>query len=174
MTLLTAADVETYTQGRLVDDDRTEMLLNAALAAARRYCGWHVTPSRSDTLTVDGSGGAVLLLPTMRLTDITAVTENGVDLDVDTINFAPRGVVWKTSNLNRRWCRDSITFEVVHGFDDVPDFNMAVLTAVERGSFGAAREVIGPFQYTTTGAVNSTFSEAEKAVLDLYRLEPVS
>ena len=52
--------------------------------------------------------------------------------------------------------------------------NMAVLTAVERGSFGAAREVIGPFQYTTTGAVNSTFSEAEKAVLDLYRLEPVS
>lgn len=176
MTLPTAADVETFTQGRLVDDDRTDMLLTAALAAARRYCGWHVTPERSDTLTVDGSGKTLLMLPTMRLTAVTSVTENGVELDLATIGWAVRGVMWKTSNLNRMWCphTDGVTAAVTHGFDDVPDFNMAVITAVDRGSFGAAREVIGPFQYSVSEGTNSAFSPQEKAVLDLYRLEPVS
>jgi hypothetical protein len=37
--------VEAFTEGRLNRDDaETQRQLDAALAAARGYCGWHVTP----------------------------------------------------------------------------------------------------------------------------------
>jgi hypothetical protein len=58
---LTTADVEQYTQGRLPagtlpgsPNPETLRLLNAALGAVRRYCGWRVTPVGVDTVTIDG------------------------------------------------------------------------------------------------------------------------
>jgi hypothetical protein len=169
---LDAGVVSTYTEGRLADDDRTELLLEAALAAARRYCGWHVTPSRQDTITVDGNGRGLLLLPTMHMTALTSLTEDGDTVDLSTVSWAARGVIVRNRPFTYKLA--GITAVITHGYDDAPDWEMAVLSAVDRGSFGAAREVIGPFQYSVSEGTNSAFSPQEKAVLDLYRLEPVT
>jgi hypothetical protein len=146
--------------------------LAAAIAAAQRYCGWHVTPSREDTFVLDGQGRGLLMLPTMHMTGLTSLTVDGVAVDLSTVSWAARGVIVRNQPFNYKL--GGITAVITHGYDDVPDWELAVLSAVDRGSFGAVKEVIGPFQYTVPEGVNSAFSPQEKAVLDLYRLEPVT
>lgn len=166
---LTAAAVEQYTQGRLISGEaETARLLAEGLSAARRYCGWHVTPEREDVLTLDGPGGRLLRLPTLRLVELTGVTEDGVVLDVAELYVSPLGMV------SKRWggCWSSnfgaITVTMTHGFADAPDFYGAVLSAVDRASLapaGGRLRAVGPFQYETA----STADERDR--LDLYRLE---
>jgi hypothetical protein len=97
MAELTPADVETYTAGRLsAADPLTQLRLDAALAAARRYCGWHVTPViEDDDILMDGPAGALLNLPTLRLVELTAMTEQGVDVDLDFVHASQLGLVRK-------------------------------------------------------------------------------
>ena len=40
----------------------------AAQAAVRAYCGWHIAPSLSETLVLDGTGARAFILPTLHLT----------------------------------------------------------------------------------------------------------
>ena len=44
--------------------------VRAAQGAVRRYCGWHVAPSITETLRLDGYGGRVLTLPSKHITAI--------------------------------------------------------------------------------------------------------
>lgn len=178
MAELTALAVENYTQGRLHRDDaETARLLAAALGAARRYCGWHVTPLKTaDPITMDGPGSRLLVLPTLRLTAITELSEDGVVLDVDVdIEWSARGLVRKTSR--GWWCEKfgGITAKITHGYDDAPDWQAAVLSLVDRWSdlpAGGGATVIGPFQYPTREAAGEAFTATERYILDLYALEP--
>jgi hypothetical protein len=170
MAELTAADVEQYTQGRLVQGDaETIRLLAERLAAARRYCGWHVTPIREDDeLTLDGPGGWLLRLPTLRLVELVEVTENGVAIDVDDLYVSPLGMATKKSGACWAGNLGAITVTMTHGFDAAPDFDGAVLSSIDRSSFvssGGRPRVVGPFQYETDG------TDSECAILDLYRIE---
>lgn len=169
----TAADAAAYSQGRLAEaDSRTALLLAGALAAARAYCGWHVIPEVEETVTVDGPGAPLLVLPTLRLVELVELSEDGVDLDLTAIEWSSRGLVRKPGC--GRWTAKyrGITTKIRHGFASAPDFNAAVLAAVERVGCGGG-ETVGPFKFPDAGSASagSTFSAAEKAILDLYRLE---
>jgi len=185
--------VEAFTQGRLDrDDPDTARQLDAALAAARNYCGWHVAPVLTDVqITIDGPGGPMLALPTQNLTALTAIVEDGHTLDVNYLAWSARGMVLKKRPYAfpvsafpyqfRPWnfwteCFQGITATISHGFASAPDFDAAVLSAIERGGFAAGSGVqlrsIGPFQYDTSGLTGGAiFSSAELAVLDKYALE---
>lgn len=172
--------VEAFTQGRLNrDDEETERQLEAALAAARNYCRWHVTPALSaQSITLDGPGTSVLVLPTLKLTAVDAVTEDGTELDTDTLEWSSRGLLAKASGLAWTSKLGGITVTIDHGYDAAPDFESVVLAAIDRGAFSTSGDgqpkVIGPFQYDTTNTVTvgSVWSDAERAVLDRYALEP--
>lgn len=58
MAELSPTDLETYTQGRLsAVDPNTATHLDRALATARNYCRWHVTPVETNVvMTLDGPG----------------------------------------------------------------------------------------------------------------------
>lgn len=166
MAELTPGDVEAYTQGRLDRDDaETARCLAAALSAARRYCGWNVTEVVDDEVTLDGPAGSLLVLPTLHLTQLVSVVEDGVTLNLDDLYTSSRGLVRKRSGGT--WSRHfgAITVVMTHGYADAPDFNAAILSAVDRISMGGAPRVIGPFQYETDGTAD------ELTVLDRYRLE---
>lgn len=98
----------------------------AALAAARRYCGWVVAPSTSEDAIIDGPGGRMLSLRTLHLNTITAVIEDDVVLDVADLRWSATGAVFKKDG--RRWsCNPgAITVTMEHGYDDAPDFDAAV------------------------------------------------
>lgn len=128
---LTAADLETYTGGRLdASDSTTQDLVTAALAAARRYCGWSVSPVVSTPLVVDGPGGRVLSLPTRNLLAVTAVSEHGVALDVTKLDVSRRkGTVVKHPCGHWSHRNGSISVTMVHGFteNEAADWRRAVL-----------------------------------------------
>ncbi|MGV0793025.1 hypothetical protein [Mycolicibacterium sp. XJ1819] len=175
---LEATDVEQYTGGRLDrDDNETAALLARGVAAARRFCGWHVTPQRvGDVQTLDGRGGPLLILPTLALAELTEVTEDGTAVDVTDLHVSARGLVSKKSGAHWSCNLGAITVKMTHGFDAAPDFQAAVLSWIDRMSLaptGGRARVIGPFQYSDEAmAAGTTFSASERALLDLYRLEP--
>ena len=55
-------------------------------------CGWHVTPSWTHTIRVDGYGGGTLILPSIRVTDIGASEFDGID-HADDIDWSEKGTV---------------------------------------------------------------------------------
>jgi hypothetical protein len=142
---LTAADVELYTKGRLLssgsDGVETTRILNRALAAARRYCEWHVTPVKAiHVVTLDGPCGRVLMLPTLRLAPngLTSVVEDGVTLNLADIRVSAGGPVRLRKKSRARWSSNysSIVVTMTHGYleADAEDWRMAVLDAVDRFS----------------------------------------
>lgn len=182
---LTTLDVQNYTQGRLnKDDTETTRLLAAAHGAARRYCGWHVTPVRTaEDFTVDGPGTPLLVLPTLSLAEITEMFEDGETVDLDYIDVSRRGLVRKKAGYPALWpngylwsCKFSaITGKMTHGFAEAPEWQSAVLSLIDRISMDVGLpgrpRVIGPFQYETSAAASGLFTESERMLLDMYRLE---
>jgi hypothetical protein len=138
---LTTEELEAYTNGRLVDGDESERLLAAAYAAARRYCGWPVTLTEDDVVTVDGSGGRVLSLPTMYLVELTALSEDGMAWDVDDLHWTRSGLVRKRGYAPLRWTSDfqGVEATITHGYASAPDFEQAVLM-IAASMAGTARE----------------------------------
>lgn len=139
---LTPADVENYTNHRLLASD-PEVLrgLNAALARIRRYCGWHVSPVRTETLTVDGPGyglgGHYLVLKTMHIVDLISITEHDEPTDLANVKEsadAP-GILYKK---RCHWACgfSAIEVELEHGYTaaEAADFREAVLALVDRAS----------------------------------------
>ena len=178
MAELTADDVEQYTRGRLQADDDTAILLSDVLAAARRYCGWHVSPVIEETLELDGDGGRVLSLPTLKIVTLSELVEDGVEIPVgDLLVSKRRGLVRKRSG--RCWsCHyGAIEVTMTHGFteEEAADWRLAVLASVDLAdravSHGAFR-AIGPFQYGSSASVGqgSRFGESELATFDAYRI----
>lgn len=170
------ADVATFTLGRLAaDDPRVAQLLADTLADARTFCGWHVTPVRQSTITLDGPGSPLLVLPTLRMTALAEVSEDGAAVDVSTLAWSSRGLVRKKSGA--RWSCEfgSITVKFTHGFDastDAAGWRRAVLSCVDRRSLdlgGGQPTRVGPFEWG--GPVAGLFSGSEQAALELFRLE---
>lgn len=173
---LDAAAVESFTQGRLDGDDAdTVRQLAAAVAAARRYCGWHVTPvSTGASVTLDGPGDRVLVLPTLQLGSVTSITEDGITVSLADVQISARGIVLKTDGTYWTDKLGGVVVVFTHGFSSAPDFESVVLNAIDRGAFSTEKtpRTIGPFQYTDPKFSSvSIFTDAERAVLDSYRLE---
>lgn len=126
-------DLPAATRARYVDDTAAQAAINAVLAAARRWCGWHVSPVRTnEVLDLDGPGGHVLSLPTMNLIAVSAVTQLGVSLDVSTLDKSRRkGTI---TNMFGCWsCRDgSITATITHGYTEAEaaDWRQAIVDVV--------------------------------------------
>ena len=171
---LNAVAVESFTRGRLDrDDEETQRQLDAALAAAKRYCGWHVTPVLvDDEVTLDGPDSHLLVLPTLKLTELTEVAEDGEELVLADLNWSARGLIAKRSGYWWTPMFGAITVIFSHGYSSAPDFESAVLSAIARGAFNndLSPRVIGPFQYSDPSA-GVLFTDAERAVLDRYSLE---
>lgn len=134
----------------------------AAIAAIRGYCGWHVGPEFEETLVLDGPGQADLLLPTQRVVAVASVKNDGTTV----VN--PE---WSASGIIRGgWTTKFRGVEVVltHGFETFPAELVAVAKALvaNAGRGGVSSVVSGSHQVRYDAAL----SDADLASLDRYRL----
>ena len=176
---LTVNDVDTYTKGRLpAADARTAELLKRSLAGARRYCGWFVTPVQADyTFHLDGPGTRDLMLPTMNMTGLSAVTEDSNALDITTLAWSRQGIIRKRTC--HRWsCQlGAITVTATHGYleDDAEDWRGAVLAACDLAVQNIGQQLQ---DYTVDDVVRKWFKSPQyafdTATLDRYRLMGVA
>ncbi len=145
MAELAYTDLPAAVLARFADKTVATAAINAALSAARRYCGWYVSPVQTDQVIadIDGPGGRELSLPTLNLISVSAVTELGVTVDVSTLDKSRR-----KGTLTKQWpqCwtnRDgAITATITHGYTEAEaaDWRAAILAIVDARSSPAGRD----------------------------------
>lgn len=161
-----------------------------ASAWVRAYCGWHITPSLSETTILDTNGGTVLVLPTLHMTGLGAVVYS------DTVSTAVPPVATVVPPVNLTWSEKglvslnnfgswpaglrTVTVSYTHGYAEVPDAVRAVTVAVAKRipalmdsvTAGAVGGVSWQYGGMLAGqaALSSSFTAVEAMVLDRYRV----
>jgi len=163
----------------------TEDATARAEAEVRAYCGWHIAPVREDDeLTLDGPGSQTLVLPSLRVTDIASVTEDGLPVDESAYVWSQSGIIRRSSSTAWPWgpvwtdVPRGLVVVLTHGYEEMP---LDVLAVIERVAARAV-EVSGASQVLSqVGAVRyavgvdglrevGLLSDADRQVLDRYRL----
>lgn len=153
-----------------------EQLAEQAGGIVRDYCGWHISPSRTETITVDGPAGPVLTLPTLHVTDVAAVTVDG--REVTGYRWATRGQVYGIG-----WGEGPrrVAVNLTHGYDEPPAAVVSVIAAIvtrtkatkwglavraQAGQVSRTYSQAGPNQ-----AAGMTLLDHERQMLDKYRVD---
>lgn len=171
-----------------------------ASGLVREWCGWHIAPSRADTVRLNGDGTTLLLLPSLRVTDVArvATAEEGDLIDVA---WGDNGVLARTgsSEFAAAWTAGNVymrpkvfpagvrnvTVEFTHGWDATPPAVQAVVVAVARRVAGGnvlpvVQEAAGGLSRMFGGmarsgpAASAAFTAVEAMVLNRYRLPTVA
>lgn len=152
--------------------DPLQMRLDQAVADIRGACGWHIAPPRTETVVLDGPGRSVLLLPSLHVSAVSSVVEDGRDL-VDGIDYqwSEKGMLRRRNTLwTANWRGVTVTF--THGYDTVPAELVALIfdvaTAAAAVPVGQQPEKMGPFEFG--GAAGVRFASHEQAIIDRYTI----
>lgn len=146
----------------------------AATQAIRDYCGWHVAPVITDTLTLDGTGTDTVLLPSRRVEAIETVKVEGTELEADAFEWSADGLLRRR---DRCWPDRYRALEVTlrHGFADMSALADVVASIVARvkidptGALANQRAGTQAVSFTA-GATGGGLMRSEKERLDPYRL----
>lgn len=150
--------------------------LDAAEAAVRSYCGWHIAPVIVEDLVLDGSGTSTLFLKTLRLKDVTAAEVSGTVLDLLTLEWSEAGYLRRYGTWPDRLRSVKVTAQ--HGFESAPEVAGIVRAIAARASAsptGVVREQAGAvsigFSLTAPGVSGGVvLMDHERRQLDKYRL----
>lgn len=141
-----AEAITSFTHERLDgSDEEVARMIDAALVAARRHVGWHVSPVDSQELVLDGPDSRILWLPTRKLVELISLEEDGNVIDPDTVRISaggPPGILERPvairKNNNGWWsCNYSaIALEMEHGYteDEAADWIQAIVSMVDQMS----------------------------------------
>lgn len=176
--LLDIGDVEVFKAAPM---SASAAQLDAAVAIARRCCRWHVAPSRTETLLLDGNGGTVMHLPTLHVTDVASIAVDGVA--EPTVDWSTNGGLWRPGGGTWPVGRRNISVTFTHGWDraDVADLVAVVVSVAERmpsvvGSddvdAGIVEETIGTYHYRLADGHGATvaLADSELVMLDPFRI----
>lgn len=141
-----------------------QQLLEAAESLVVEYCGWHIAPVVTEDVTVDGSGTAILPLPTMHLTAVNTVTENGLPVDVTRVYWSSHGLLERAGGVAWTGRPRGVVANVAHGYPQAPQWlahlvysaaGRALNAAVGVTQEGAGGEQVGytPAYLVPPGAV---------------------
>ena len=122
--------------------------VDAVVAQMERTLGWHVSPSRAETLTVRHGGGPLLMLPSRNVTTVSEVRVNGHAVSPVRLTSAAEAM------LEGYWAPGVYEVDVVHGFDVIPADLLAEVarSCVEfRTDRSLASWSSGPFSATLRG-----------------------
>lgn len=151
--------------------------LSGIVREIRDYCGWHIAPAIDETITVDGSGGTVQQLPTLRLNSVTSVTENGTELGATVYEWSYDGSLRRCGYWTTRY--RGVVAEVNHGYETVPEnlvsvildaASSAIATPVGDNVSENEPETMGPFSWGGKDSRGVEFTDAQRRILDRYRI----
>lgn len=109
--------------------------LAAATQAVQDYCGWHIAPSRTTTVTLVPTASDTLMLPSMYVTDVASVVVRDTALPVEEYSWTEHGVVTRRPG----WyvvdpVLDGVTVTFTHGYVDFPANVLQVIVALAQRS----------------------------------------
>jgi len=137
------------------------------LAAVRAWCGWHIAPSKTETVKVEGGGGRVLLLPSLHVTNCTAVRDESGN--------AVTGWKVRENGIARGSWRDEelYEFDITHGYDQMPAELLGIVADLDSNGVGAVvkSKAIGPFS-ESYGSDLALQPITTQAIVARYRIPP--
>lgn len=152
----------------------SDLMVDYATAEIRAYCGWHIAPSLEQTFAKVGTGTTRLDIPTLRLTAVAVVLQDGV-ADLSDITFTDVGTITNPSV----WTGEIVSVTVTHGYETVPyDLRAVVLALAARAQSsvdgGFVRQV-GQVAYQVPKSDGGlTLLDSEKETLARYRLPVIA
>lgn len=159
--LATVEDLELYSDEQI---DAPELLLSAASAIVRGYCGWGITQEVA-TFRLTGSGTQSMHLPTMRLAGVSTVKVAGTALAGWDWTYDGVLTSYRPFPFGRR-----IDVACTHGYEIIPADIVAVTCAtalkLHLNPAGATSETIAGYS-TSYGQL---LAQHEKWILDRYRM----
>lgn len=160
--LATTADLALYQAGD------PALMVDAAEAVVRAHCGWHIAPSRTETITLVGSSASALFLPSLHVTAVTSVTEDGTVLDLADVLVSDAGVLTRLPGVSWTTPDKTVAVNYTHGYAEVPaDVKLIVLSLASRlPSTGVTREQAGPFVVQS----EQQLTPIEMSTLAAYRI----
>ncbi|QDH48912.1 head-tail adaptor [Arthrobacter phage Gisselle] len=176
----TPAQLEDFTKGAILSTDpRAADAIKAVTQSIRREAGWHIGPAvEGHSVTLDGPGGPTLVLPTQKLKELVSLTELGVSLDVDALDWSEIGLVQRTDRCSWTNRYRKIVVVMDHGYDELAQLQFLTCSLVARGlasPMGATREQAGAMsinwgtvQQGVSGGMIPT--EYEREVMNSYKL----
>lgn len=175
----TVDDLQTFLGDGGLDGARAALILESVSGEIRNQVGWSVTEETGVEVVLDGSGIDELLLPTLHLTAVTSVTENGATLGTADFLVYGRGSLRRVvGGCAVAWTSRPKAVAVVfdHGYPvgSVP----AVFKSVTLEAAGRMTDNPGAaLKSKTVGRVAITYADVKTAVsaaadgrLDFYRL----
>jgi hypothetical protein len=151
---------------------------DVALATVVAYCGWHIAPSVTEDVVLDGTTSTVLRLPTLHLTSLDTLTISGVVVDVDD----PYAVEWSEAGYLRRsggfgTLLRGVVVGITHGYDAMPlDVQAVIEGLASRAAYPSSPYVqVGQVRVATDASglpIGGTLTSVEQMTLDRYRLPP--
>lgn len=165
---MTVADLGDYLGGTPPAGPAT-LAVALASGAITSHCGWSIA-AETTTWTVDAQGGPLLALPTLRLTAVTAVTVNGVALNLaatDAPTFTRRGQLhWPLG-----WPRDArVDVAATHGFSPVPDVVRLVTLSLATRILNNPDDAVAVTVSSVSRRYDKPLSELDSRLLDPFRL----
>lgn len=154
-----------------VTDDVLADRIERAVARVRTYCRWHLFPEVEETLTAHGVGSYELVLPTMRVTDVSGVRIRGENV---------ADFTWSEDGRLRspRPFPDglqAVEVDLTHGYDvdEIADVRDVVMDMVKRAvslPFGVRDQSAGDVSvsYGIEASLRPTFGDRD--VLNEYRI----
>jgi hypothetical protein len=151
---------------------------DVALATVVAYCGWHIAPSVTEDVVLDGTTSTVLRLPTLHLTSLDTLTISGVVVDVDD----PYAVEWSEAGYLRRsggfgTLLRGVVVGITHGYDAMPlDVQAVIEGLASRAAYPSSPYVqVGQVRVATDASglpIGGALTSVEQMTLDRYRLPP--
>lgn len=177
--LVTAAELRSYLDLEEADlaDARAELIIGGVGGLVRAYTNQLLDVVAADTVTLDGTGTDVLLLPELPVTDVTAVTDDGDALaEADNWAWTDTGILWRLGG--NVWTAGRGRYEVTydHGHATIPDaIRMVVLRVAARAvnnPEGLTQEGLGGYTagYGFDSSRFAGLSDADRRELDPYRV----
>lgn len=153
-----AAQMAERTDGVIAEDHPfLGYALDVATRMIRDHCGWFVGPVTTDTLHLDGPGSRLLVLPTLRIVEVTAVRQDDAPIDMATVRVSRGSGMLRTSSpLSDEF--GAIEVDLRHGYDTVPepivDLTLQMAARALGSPLGVVREqsLVANITWSTTAA----------------------
>lgn len=154
--IITVSQFNSMTGNRWASDSRIESAIASASASIRAYCGWHVAPSLSCTIVLDGEQGDIWL-PTCGLTAVSSVEFDGVEHTV--IGFNQRGRVRTAEKQPAGIGNVEVSYTAGFDLTAMPDLadvvKGRVIAAIALTSYGVSQETAGSLSISYSGSALS-------------------
>ncbi|MEV8134298.1 hypothetical protein [Microbacterium aurantiacum] len=110
--------------------------LDAATREIQNYCGWHIAPEESKTITRLSRFPEEIWIPAMQITAVTAVQAEGIEWsDLTGVEFDPQ-----TGWTNIRARRIHLTYTA--GFEEVPEDLVALTLQMAARALGVSLGIL--------------------------------